>query len=194
MQMNRKLLLSVGLLTLLCAPVAGWAAEYNVDRLSSTVAFAGQHAGANFTGQFTKWHAEIDFDPADLASSSFTATIDMDSADTGNPMYNGTLPTKDWFNVKEFPKGTFRSTGFAEKPDGRFTVDGLLTLRGQEHPVSFDFTLSDLTKDPVTATATFPVDRLAYGIGAESDAKAEWVSKEIMVTLNIAASPKPAGE
>jgi hypothetical protein len=34
-------------------------------------------------------------------------------------------------------------------------------------------------------TASFNIDRLAYNIGMDSDPEAEWVSKEIKMTLNL---------
>ena len=62
--------------------------------------------------------------------------------------------------------------------DKKKAKTGHLTLRGISQPVSF------LLKDNgATLSANFSVNRLAHKIGFESDPDAEWVSKEIDMTL-----------
>ncbi|TDP44849.1 YceI family protein [Zavarzinia compransoris] len=166
------------------------AATYAVDPAKSTVAFAGTHAGEAFTGAFGAWQAEIAFDPADLAGSSLKVSFDPASASTGNAMYDGTLPQADWFNVKEFPAATFTSTRIEAGADGAYVATGTLTIRDVAKEISFPFTLTPLGQAPVVAKASFTLDRLAFNLGAKSDPKAEWVSREITITLEVTASPK----
>ncbi len=67
-------------------------------------------------------------------------------------------------------------------------MTGDLTLRGITHPLSFTFTLDHDDAPVITADATVTIDRLAYDIGKASDAKAEWVSKDIALTLKLSAT------
>ena len=164
------------------------AADYAINYQESSIIFSGTHAGNKFTGTFEDWVGEISFDPDNLAESQVSATFNLKSAKTGNKMYDWTLPNADWFDVKDHPEGTFESTEFVKKDDDTYIAKGTLTLRGQKHPVFFDFTLSDLSTDPVLITATFPIDRLKYGIGAKSDPESEWVSQEIQINLSLLAS------
>lgn len=174
-----------GFLALAFSPVQ--AAEYVIDHDKSLVSFTGTHADVPFKGTFQTWSGSIDFDPQQLEKSSITAKFDMQSVKTGNPMYDGTLPQKDWFNSKEFPEAVFKSTAITHKENDVYHVTGALTLRDHTISTSFDFTLSDINQDHVTAHASFPIDRLAFGIGKKSDDKAEWVSREITVILDITA-------
>ncbi|MCE2926314.1 MAG: YceI family protein [Rickettsiales bacterium] len=165
------------------------AAEYIVDKAASSIAFSGTHAGKPFKGTFGTWDAAITFDAANLAASSVKVTIDTASAKTGDAMYDGTLPTADWFDVKNHPQATFISESI-EKKEAGYSAKGTLTIRGKAVPVAFDFALSDLAAPPVKTTFTLTLDRLAHDIGLKSDAKAEWVSKDIPISVTLAASPK----
>ncbi|MCI5048938.1 MAG: YceI family protein [Rickettsiales bacterium] len=166
-----------------------WAKDYAIDYENSMVTFSGEHAGNVFDGAFIGWSAEISFDPAKLDASRFTASFDVSTATTGNSMYDGTLPTKDWFNVKEHPKASFTSSSFALTEDGTYKVIGDLTIRGITKPVTMVFAIKDLDANPVIATGALTIDRLAYDIGKSSDGAAEWVSREIPVKLSITATP-----
>lgn len=179
------------LLLLAVAVQPALAKPYRVDTGASEVTFSGTHADKPFTGTMESFDAQIDFNPVDLPSSSITATFDLTSAKTGDAMYDSTLPEADWFDIKNFPKASFRTTGIVANSKGGYTALGELTMRGKTLPLNFDFTLSDLNEAPVTATGAFIIDRLSYGIGAKSDAKAEWVGKDIKVQVKIVASPTP---
>ena len=179
-------------MTVLCFAHTAYAADYDIDYGQSSITFAGEHAGDAFDGAFKTWEGTITFDPADLAASSFDITIDTTSAETGNSMYDGTLPQADWFAVKEHPKAHFKTTAITKKDDGSYHAEGTLTIRNIEKPVAFDFTLepADASSSPVKASASFSINRLDYDIGKESDAEAEWVSSAIDITLSILASTR----
>lgn len=163
------------------------AASYKATPDSSSIAFSGEHAGTPFTGSFERYVVDIDFDPANVAATSIRATIDLESAKTGNKMFDGTLPNDDWFDIKHTPNGLFKSTAVEKLADGSYQVTGDLTLRGITKPVTFTFTLDREDAPAINASATLTVDRLAYDIGKKSDANAEWVSKDIGITLKLTA-------
>jgi len=179
-------ILSVLVLVILALPVQ--AATYVIDYDQSQVEFSGTHAGNDFTGVFEEWSAAIVFDPAALDTSSITASFKAASAKTGDKMYDGTLPQADWFDAKNHPDIVFESTGFEALGDNQYRANGTLTIKETTQPLSFDFTVSDLSQAPVTAEGSFDVDRLAYQIGVKSDAKAEWVGQMIGLSVAIVAS------
>lgn len=175
-----------------CFAHAAYSADYDIDYSQSSITFAGEHAGDAFDGVFKTWQGTIVFDPADLAASSFDIAIDTASAETGNAMYDGTLPQADWFAVKEHPKAHFKTTVITPKNTGCYRAEGTLTIRGITKPVAFDFTLepADASSSPVKASASFRIKRLDYDIGKGSDAEAEWVSNPIDITLSILAATR----
>lgn len=166
------------------------AAEYVVDQEGSEIAFTGTHAGNEFTGVFEEWKADITFDPDDLENSHIHVEIKPATAKTGDKMYDGTLPEKDWFDVKNYPVAVFESQTITANENGTYEVTGNLKIKELEKPVTFDFTLSDIAQSPVQAEAAFVIDRLEFAIGAKSDPAAEWVAREIALQLKILAVQK----
>ena len=177
--------LTVAALILMSAP--SFSETYQVDHAQSSLTFSGQQAGKDFTGHFGTWDASIDFDPQALASSHITATFETASAETGNPMLDGAMPKADWFNAKDHPQASFTSQSITAGDDGTYHMDGILSLRGIENTVTVPFTLSDLSITPVTAKASFYIDRTAYDIGMDSDPSGEWVDKDIQITIDLTA-------
>jgi polyisoprenoid-binding protein YceI len=160
-----------------------------VDNSKSSIKFAGEHAENPFKGAFESWKANIQFDATKLEESALDVTIDTASAKTGNAMYDGTLPTADWFDVKETPNARFISKSITRVPDGSYRADGTLTIRGVSKPFTLPFTLDpkDAAGKEVQANAVFSIDRLAFDVGKQSDGKAEWVGRDIDISLHIVA-------
>jgi len=168
-----------------------FATAYTVVRETSTLTFAGTHAEKPFTGTIGSWDAEIVFDPNSLETSHIKATFDLSSLKTGDSLYDGTLPQADWFDVANHPTGLFTSERITHTGGNVYKIAGSLTLRGRAQPVTFDATIVPLDATPVTATASWTIDRLAFGIGQSSDPEAEWVSREITLTLVLKATKTP---
>jgi cytochrome b561 len=169
------------------------AAPYQLEMAQSKVSFKGTHAGAQFTGSFTQWNAHIDWNTANPTQSKLSATFQTASAKTGNPTYDATLPTTDWFNTEKFPTATFASTEIMKGAKANtYTAKGILTLRGVAQPVALTFTLTPVpgaTNGALRALGGLTIDRLAYGMGAASDPAAEWVSRPITIMLDVVGVP-----
>jgi cytochrome b561 len=165
-------------------------ARWTVDPAASAISFSGTNSGREFSGTFKSWTADIVFDPASLETSSVSASIDTGSARTGEKTYDGTLPTAEWFNVKAFPAATFESKAFRQTGDTTYEVDGTLAIKGISQDITLPFTLT-IEDGKALMEATTTLDRLLYKIGAESDPKGDWVSKDITVTIKITAARAP---
>jgi polyisoprenoid-binding protein YceI len=153
--------------------------NFESNNNNSSVAFSGEHVGMTFSGVFEKWSASVVLPPAQ--NPQIIATFDLRSAKTGDFTYDSTLPQGDWFDVQNYPTGKFVSDAI-EQQNGRYKVTGKLTLRGVAHEQTFFLEESELHLN-----ATFPVDRLVYGIGLDSDPDAEWVSRYITMTVRLSA-------
>lgn len=162
------------------------AMSWGVDKEKSEITFSGVHAGAPFEGRFEDWTANIEFDPAAPADAVVLVTIETASAKTGNSLYDGTLPGVDWFNVQSFPQARFEAFGAEPDGSGNYILNGKLTVRDQSVPVSVAFQASD---SEARADSTVTLQRLAFGMGAESDPQGNWVSLEIPVTVKLVAQP-----
>ena len=152
-------------------------AEIKSSEKSGTVTFSGQHAGMDFNGKFERWQARLSLPPK--PNSSITATFYLNSAKTGDSIYDSTLPESDWFDTQNHPKGEFVSTEVLAI-DYAYQVSGNLTLKGVTVPVDFI-----LKESGHHLTANLDINRLDFKIGTESDPEAEWVSKTISLTIII---------
>lgn len=150
--------------------------SFKIDNEGSKAGFSGNHVGMQFTGEFKKWQATLVLPPL---NPSITATFDLASAKTGDFTYDSTLPEGDWFDVQNHPQGSFVSDT-VETVDGGYKVSGKLTLRGVANTQAFT-----LEQTGNILAAEFVINRLDYGIGLESDPQAEWVDKDITMTLHL---------
>src|SRR5690606_35599058 len=104
------------------------------DPRASSIGFAfayndGQTA-TRFEGRFTRWRADIRFDPNDLAASRATVTIETASATDGVAMHDRALPGPDWFNATAHPTATFRASEVRHLGGDAYEARGELIIRG----------------------------------------------------------------
>src|SRR6202047_5058176 len=118
------------------APLAHAADDYAIDAMHAGVSFKISHLGLSWVqGRFDRFAGGFTLDPDDANRCSFVMTINADSVDTNNPKRDDHLRSPDFFNVKQFPAITFKSTAVKAIKDG-YQVTGDLTLHGETKPVS----------------------------------------------------------
>lgn len=158
------------------APASALSAEparFKVDGVHSTVVYRITHMGVSpFYGRFDKVSGELNWDKDNPASSSFNITVDAESVNSNNPARDKHLRSGDFFNVKEFPEITFRSTGLTKAGDG-WELAGDLTLLGKTKPVKAALKLvgeKDVGPQMGGVRAgfdvTFTIKRSDFGFGA----------------------------
>jgi polyisoprenoid-binding protein YceI len=121
------------------------AGAYTLDKLHSTLTFHLNHLGfSNYMARFTGLDAQLQFDPANLASSTLSVTIDPRSLDLNNPPagFADTLRGPEWLDAAKFPQMTFRSTSLEVTGPNAMRINGDLTLHGVTHPVTLDATFN----------------------------------------------------
>lgn len=183
-----KATLAAALLSLSAANLApAHAEDWAVNSSTSTIGFAGTHAGSTFEGVFEDWSATIHFDPADLASADVRVVIKTGSAVTGNGLYDGTLPSEDWLNSKGFSDAVFTAATFESTGADTYTANGSLELKGKSFPLTLAFTLA-VDGDTAHMTATHTLNRIDYGVGVSADADGAWVSKDITLNIDVKAT------
>lgn len=164
--------------------------QYTVNKEKSHIKFSFIHAGNKFEGEFKDWSAVINYDAADMTKSFIRVEIKMASSTTENPLYDKTLPSKEWFDIEHFPTALYESKTILKNQDNSFTAKGTLKLKDKEVPVEISFTMDpkDLSSSPVKTSFSLDLDRLQLNLGLASDAKAEWVAKDVKVTITLEAS------
>lgn len=124
-------------------PVAysGAAKNYDLDAVHSGAVFKITHAGASpFYGLFTGIAGTMTIDAQNPGASSLEVTIDTNKILTGNNDRDVHLRSGDFFNVRQFPTSTFKSTSVKAGQGGAMEVEGDLTLLGKTLPVTATLT------------------------------------------------------
>ena len=158
---------------------------FNIDSVHSTAIFRVQHLGAgNFYGRFNELEGTIDWDAE--SGPSFDVSIKIESVDSGNEALDKHLKNADFFDAKQFPTMTFKSTG-AKKIGDNWKVMGEMTMHGVTKAVEVDMEFvgrADVGRgDRVGFETTFTVKRSDFGMnwGVENGALGD--ATKIIVSL-----------
>jgi cytochrome b561 len=154
---------------------------------ASEIAFSGSHAGVEFRGRFTRWQADLRFNPLAAGPVTVAATIDTASATDGVPLHDETLPQREWFDVERYPQARFVTTRIGPGPRGGLTVEGALTIKDRIIPVPpLDLAISN---EELVISGRFRIDRAEADLGMESDPDGQYVSRRIEVEVRVRATP-----
>jgi polyisoprenoid-binding protein YceI len=162
----RAALLFCAALVALAVPPA-CAAPLAVDAVHSTVLFRIKHLNTSFAwGRFNDISGKVNLDDK---SPSLEIQLKSDSIDTGNAKREEHLKSPDFFNAKQFPTISFRSTQITKTGDGKYAVEGKLKLHGVEQPVSVELERTGAGKNQQGAAiegyeTTFKIKRSDYGM------------------------------
>lgn len=167
------------------AAVSTW----RVDPRSSSIGFAFDYSdeesgSTRFEGRFTRWRADIRFDPNSLEQSSATVTIETASATDGVPIHDNALPTAEWFNSAAHPTAVFRTRDIRRAGNG-YEARGDLTIRGRERNVMLPFTLA-ISGDRASMNGRVSIDRRDFDIGNDTEAD-DLISRDIDLTIRVEA-------
>ncbi|MBC7769125.1 MAG: YceI family protein [Phycisphaerales bacterium] len=174
-------------------PEAGAPSAWRVDPRASTIGFAftyddGESAAARFEGRFTRWRADIRFDPDNLGASRAVVTIETASATDGVAVHDRALPGPEWFDSAAHPTAVFRASELRRRGDA-YEARGELTIRGRSRTFDLPFTLV-IEGDRALMTGTAQLDRSDFDIGKDTDAD-DLISREIDLSIRVEAVRQP---
>jgi polyisoprenoid-binding protein YceI len=125
------------------------AETYTVDPAHTWVAYRVKHMDlASSYGQFKDVSGSFTIDEAAPEKSTFAFTVKVASIDSANPKRDEHLLSTDFFNAKQFPTISFKSTKVVKVPAGGYEVMGVMSLHGVEKPVSFKVAAVPQVKGP----------------------------------------------
>jgi polyisoprenoid-binding protein YceI len=138
--MKSSKLIFTGILCSLGLALSAYGADtYKVDPVHSSVVFGIKHNGVtNFYGAFKEISGTVTFDAADATKSSVELTVPVESVDTRSEKRDQHLKSPDFFNAKQFPTITFKSTKIEGSGDS-YKISGDLTIHGETKPITVDF-------------------------------------------------------
>ena len=157
---------------------------YRISRAASSIRFAVK-ASVAIAGTFDHWDATLAFSSLDPATGVLDIKIQAASVDTGSAVKNGKLKGKDFFDAKDNPLITFRSTKVVRTGPTNFEVDGDFTIRGVTKAEMLTLTVTDIGEGTGTIAGTMAFDRKDYGMN--SGIPFIKIADHVEVTVNLAA-------
>jgi len=160
-------------------------AQAAVVPAQSQITFAIKEMGVPVEGKFTKWTADIAFDPKKPEAGKVAFTIATGSASFGSPETDAEVPKATWFNVAKFPSATFASTAIKAKGAGKYDVSGKLSVKGTTKDIVVPIALTQAGA-ATTATGTFTIKRNDFKIGEGEWTDTSQLADEVAVKFKIA--------
>jgi polyisoprenoid-binding protein YceI len=175
-------------LVLVCGSVALAANQWTVQPKESKLTFVATQQGAEFTGTFERFTADIKFDPQDLAGSHFDVKVETASATTRDNDRDETLKSDDFFAVKQYPTGHYVTSQFTAKGGNKFTATGKLTVRNVTRDVPLEFTFEN-KNGSAWLKGSAQLKRLDFGVGQGDWKDTEQVGNDVKVNFVLLLKP-----
>ena len=160
--------------------------DWTVDGGHSSCVFACKHAGAAwFMGTFDRVAGKVSLDPAAPQKGNVELTIPVEGLDSNNEQRDGHLKSPDFFNAKENPEITFKSTSI--QADGKnLSVTGDLSMAGETQSVTIPVEWTgdgEFRGKRRGYMAVFAVKRSAFGMNYGVAKKV--LSDEVRLTISL---------
>ncbi len=173
------------------------APKWELDPAHSHIYFSINNIYSTIRGNFEDFKGTVMFSPDDLAGSRFDFEVTVKSINTGHSKRDSHLNSADFFDSKQFPTMSFKSTAVKHVKDNQYIVEGKMTVKDVSETVSVPFTLLGVKIYPFddkSEVAGFEVnmtiDRLAYHVGGGKFYDMGVLGKEVDVLISLEATRK----
>jgi polyisoprenoid-binding protein YceI len=154
--------------------------ENSKQTITSLVGFEVKNTGIMVRGVFQGFKGVVNFNPDDLASSEFDASVDTRTIDTGNAVRNNYLKKEEYFSVEAYPKISMKARGVEKISEGNYKATFDFTLKGTTKIVSCPFSYSK-TSTGYKLNGFFNINRRDYNVGGSS-----WLlSEDVKIFLDL---------
>jgi polyisoprenoid-binding protein YceI len=158
---------------------------FAITPVQSQIKFAVD-ASVSIAGTFDQWNASLTFGSPDVSTGVLDVEIQAASVDTGSGMKNSKLKGSDFFDVKNNPLISFKSTKIVQTGPTTFEVDGNFTIRGVTKTEKLKLTVSGAGTGSGTIAGTMAFDRKQYGMN--SGIPFIKIADRVEVTFNLNAT------
>ena len=158
---------------------------FAITPVESKIKFAVD-ASVSIAGTFDQWNASLTFGSPDVSTGVLDVEIQAASVDTGSGMKNSKLKGSDFFDVKNNPLISFKSTKIVQTGPTTFEVDGNFTIRGVTKTEKLKLTVSGAGTGSGTIAGTMAFDRKQYGMN--SGIPFIKIADRVEVTFNLNAT------
>lgn len=162
------------------------AAPFAIDPVHSSVVYKINHLGvSNIYGRFNSVEGTFSLEDG----GSIDVSVKTDSIDSANDQRDGHLKSPDFFNAKQYPEITLKSTKITSAGADTYHVNADLTMLGKTRPIDLKITkVGEGDRGPQLGhragiEATFTIKRSDFGMTYGTDNGALGDEVTIMVGL-----------
>jgi len=123
-------------------------------------------ASVPIEGVFEKWDATLKFTSPDVTTGVLDIKVEAASVNTGSGMKDGKLKGKDFFDAKNNPYITFRSSKIEQTGPNTFNIPGTFTIRGVSKPETLNLTVSGKGTGTGDIKGMMAFDRKEFGMNS----------------------------
>ncbi len=186
--------LLIAVLILLFSGTAAFAQTWEPDKDHTEIRFEIKHVLTTVSGYFRDYDADISFDPQHPENAQFNFTVKVKSVDTHIEKRDAHLATNEFFDAVTYPEMTFVSKRISKIANGRYALEGILTIKDVSKNIKTQFQYFEPRPHPfakgkmVSGFATeFSLNRLDYHVGDGKYVKMGIVGENVHVTITIEA-------
>ncbi len=166
-------------------PTSAWPVEYSqMQPGKGTLSFVSRQMGVPVEGRFTRYAAQLSFDPARPEKARAVLDIELGSIDVGAREVYDEVVGKNWFNVRQFPLAHFESSAVRALGGNRYEVRGPLNIKGKTREVVAPFSIVAAGK-AATFEGAFAIKRLEFGIGEGAWGDPDTVADDVQVKFKF---------
>lgn len=159
-------LIALFLIPSLNANAQGWTS----DPVHSSLVFQIRHIVTPLVGRFDKFEVAMKWDEKNLDNSSISASVDVNTVNTGFDGRDKHLKSADFFDAENHPKWTFTSEKITKTEDG-FVAKGKITLRETTMDIEIPFNFLGVMEmekgNKAGFSAEFSIKRSDFSLGGE---------------------------
>lgn len=169
--------------------------NYKIDSGHSSVQIQVERFGVvDVIGRFKDVQGSIMYTADDLAKTSASSVIKVDSYDANNPGGEDAVKSVAFLDAANFPEITFKGAETIVK-DGKNYLKGTLTIHGVSNEIELPFKIKgpkmDLAtqKQSIAFNSWITINRQDYGVKFDRQLPngTKLVGNEVKITLNVLA-------
>ena len=171
---------------------------YVFDQSQGKLEFTARHMGMfTSTGEFRRFGARMQLDPARLDQARVQVQVETASAFLAYPGANELLRSPAYFDSARFPLARFEGRAGIAGNVEHFAIGGDLEVRGIRKPIEMEARLVSRRMDPAAGaevaefTASGDMRRSDYGMTADQQMIADVI--RLTVSVRLVVGPPRAG-
>jgi len=158
------------------------AENWKVKSKEAKVNFSVEGPFGTVHGSFSGLKATLDFDDKHPEKGSLSASVEVNTINTGIGLRNHDLKKEKYFNAEKYPQISFKSKSIEKTAKG-FKAEGTLTLKDVSKPVAIPFTFTANGSEGVFK-GDFEINREDYNIGSKGGS----IGSKVNIHLEVPAS------